>query len=114
MVLKQESQPGNVEELALNAMVDVSRAARNAMMLRRLNVVVLCVAVVVYAGVLGIAAFYRVGPLTVFSTCILLAELLVFQIVRTLCDHLELVRASHGTGSQRAGMPGDGISGGAT
>ncbi|MFZ9109271.1 MAG: hypothetical protein ACO21F_05205, partial [Ilumatobacteraceae bacterium] len=48
-----------------------------------------------YAGVLGIAAFYRVGPLAVFSTCILLAELLVFQIVRTLGDHLDLVRASH-------------------
>ena len=73
----------------------VTRAARNAAMLRRLNVVVLCVAVAVYAGVMGIAAFYRVGPLAVFSTCILLAELLVFQIVRTLSDHLDLVRASH-------------------
>lgn len=73
----------------------VARAARNAALLRRLNVVVLSVALVVYAGVLGIAAFYRVGPLAVFSTCILLAELLVFQIVRTLGDHLDLVRASH-------------------
>ena len=71
----------------------LARAARNAALLRRLNVVVLCVAVVVYAGVLGIAAYYRVGPLAVFSTCILLAELLVFQIVRTLSDHLDLVRA---------------------
>lgn len=73
----------------------VTRAARNAALLRRLNVVVLCVAVVVYAGVMGIAALYRAGPLAVFSTCILLAELLVFQIVRTLSDHLDLVRASH-------------------
>jgi hypothetical protein len=72
----------------------LARAARNAALLRRLNVVVLCVALVVYAGVLGIAAYYRVGPLAVFSTCILLAELLVFQIVRTLTDHLDLVRAS--------------------
>jgi hypothetical protein len=72
----------------------VARAARNAALLRRLNVVVLCVAAVVYAGVIGIAAYYRVGPLAVFSTCILLAELLVFQIVRTLSDHLDLVRAS--------------------
>jgi hypothetical protein len=72
----------------------LARAARNAALLRRLNVVVLCVAVVVYAGVLGIAAYYRVGPLAVFSTCILLAELLVFQIVRTLTDHLDFVRAS--------------------
>lgn len=72
----------------------LARAARNAALLRRMNVVVLCVAVVVYAGVLSIAAYYRVGPLAVFSTCILLAELLVYQIVRTLTDHLELVRAS--------------------
>ena len=72
----------------------LARAARNAALLRRLNVVVLCVALVVYAGVLGIAAYYRVGPLAVFSTCILLADLLVFQIVRTLSDHLDLVRAS--------------------
>ena len=78
-------------------MVDASmvvRAGRNARLLRRLNVVVLCVAVVVYLGVMGIAAFYRVGPLAVFSTCILLAELLVFQIVRTLCDHLDMMRGS--------------------
>jgi nitric oxide reductase large subunit len=73
----------------------VVRAARNAELLRRLNVAVLCVAVVVYAGVLGIAAFYRVGPLAVFSTCIMLAEMLVFQIVRTLHDHLALVRERH-------------------
>jgi len=46
----------------------------------------------VYVGVLAIAAFYRVGPLAVFSTCILLAEILVFQIVRTLVDHLEIIR----------------------
>jgi nitric oxide reductase large subunit len=73
----------------------VVRAARNAELLRRLNMAVLCVAVVVYAGVLGIAAFYRVGPLAVFSTCIMLAEMLVFQIVRTLHDHLALVRERH-------------------
>ncbi|NCV44873.1 MAG: hypothetical protein EBW15_08835 [Actinobacteria bacterium] len=75
----------------------LARAERNAMLLRRLNVVVLCVAIVVYTGVIGIAVFYQVGPLAVFSTCILLAELLVFQIVRTLSDHLLLVRTSHST-----------------
>jgi len=85
----------------------LARAARNAALLRRLNVVVLCVALVVYAGVLGIAAFYRVGPLAVFSTCILLAELLVFQIVRTLGDHLDMVRATHMVASG-----GEGVSGG--
>jgi len=67
------------------------------MLLRRFNVVVLCVAIVVYSGVIGIAVAYRVGPLAVFSTCILLAELLVFQIVRTLSDHLLLVRKSYST-----------------
>ena len=73
----------------------VARAARNAELLRRLNVVLLCVAVVVYLGLLTIAATVRVGPLAVFSTCFMLAELLVFQIVRTLLDHLEIVRGSH-------------------
>lgn len=90
----------------------VTRAARNAELLRRFNVVVLCVAVVVYAGVMGIAAFYRVGPLAVFSTCILLAELLVFQIVRTLSDHLDLVRASH-TAAPDGAASGGADSGGA-
>ena len=84
----------------------LARAARNAALLRRLNVVVLCVAVVVYAGVLGIAAYYRVGPLAVFSTCILLAELLVFQIVRTLTDHLDLVRAYALRSSRSEGING--------
>jgi len=72
----------------------VARATRNVRLLRKLNVVTLCVAVVVYAGLLTIAAFERVGPLAVFSTCIMIAELLVFQIVRTLCDHLDIIRNS--------------------
>lgn len=76
----------------------VVRAARSAALLRKINIVVLGVAVVVYAGVLGIAAYYRVGPLAVFSTCIMLAELLVFQIVRTLLDHFEIVRDSSTVG----------------
>lgn len=69
-----------------------ARAERNIRLLRRLNVVVLCVAVVVYVGLLGIALTQGVGPLAVFSTCVMLAELLVFQIVRTLCDHLDIIR----------------------
>ena len=72
----------------------MARATRNVRLLRKLNVVTLCVAVVVYAGLLTIAAFERVGPLAVFSTCIMIAELLVFQIVRTLCDHLDIIRAT--------------------
>jgi len=71
-----------------------ARAERNIRLLRRLNVVVLCVAVVVYIGLLGIAFTQGVGPLAVFSTCVMLAELLVFQIVRTLGDHLDIIRNS--------------------
>jgi hypothetical protein len=68
------------------------RAERNARILRRLNSATVIVAVVVYVGLLAIAAVQGVGPLAVFSSCIMLAELLVFQIVRTLCDHLDLIR----------------------
>ena len=70
----------------------VERAARSARFLRRLNVVTLCVAILVYVCLLLIAVFQRVGPLAVFSSCIMLAEILVFQIVRTLSDHLDLMR----------------------
>lgn len=72
----------------------VARATRNVQLLRKLNMVVLCVAVVVYVGLLGIALSQGVGPLAVFSTCVMLAELLVFQIVRTLSDHLDIIRNS--------------------
>lgn len=70
----------------------IERAERSAKILRRLNVATLCVAVVVYVGLISIALFQRVGPLAIFSSCIMLAELLVFQIVRTLCNHLDLLR----------------------
>ena len=73
----------------------VARAARNAERLRKLNIAVLCVAFVVYAGLLVIVLLEGVIPLAVFSTCFMLAELLVFQIVRTLLDHLEIIRGSH-------------------
>lgn len=68
------------------------RAARNVQLLRRLNVVTLSVALVVYVGLLGIALTQGVGPLAVFASCVMLAEILVFQIVRTLCDHFDIVR----------------------
>ena len=70
----------------------VHRATRNVRLLRRLNLVTLSVAFVVYVGLLGIAATQGVGPLAVFASCVMLAELLVFQIVRTMCDHFDLVR----------------------
>ena len=70
----------------------IERATRNARLLQRLNVVTLCVAIVVWVVLVSIAAVERVGPLAVFSSCVMLAELLVFQIVRTLGDHLALMR----------------------
>ena len=70
----------------------IERAAASARLLRRLNVVTLCVAIVVYSGLLTIAVFQQVGPLAVFSSCVMLAELLVFQIVRTFTNHLDLLR----------------------
>ena len=70
----------------------IQRASRSAHLLRRLNFVTLCVAVVVYAGLIAIAIYNLLLPLVVFSSCIMLAELLVFQIVRTLSDHLDLFR----------------------
>lgn len=70
----------------------IQRAETSARALRKLNIVTLCAAVVVYIGLLTIAVFQQVGPLAVFSSCVMLAELLVFQIVRTLLNHLELLR----------------------
>ena len=70
----------------------IERAAESVRLLRRLNVVTLCVAIVVYSGLLTIAVFQQVGPLAVFSSCVMLAEMLVFQIVRTLISHLDLLR----------------------
>ena len=70
----------------------VERASRNIRLLRRLNVLTLCVAVSVYVVLLGIAVYQRIFGLAIFSSCIMLAEVLVFQIVRTLADHLDLLR----------------------
>ena len=70
----------------------MERALRNAELLRKLNVFTLCAAILAYCLVLGIAVFYRVWPLALFSSCIMIAEVLVFQIVRTLGDHLEIIR----------------------
>lgn len=69
----------------------IVRASRRIDHLRTLNLATLLIAVVVYAGLLAIAAFQRVGPLAVFASCIMMAEMLVFQFVRTWCDHAEAV-----------------------
>ena len=69
--------------------VSKQKALKNTKTLRRLNNFVFCVAFVVYVGLLVIAFSEDVAPLAVFSTCIMLAEVLVFQIVRTLSDYVE-------------------------
>ena len=71
----------------------IERARNNAVLLRKVNIVTLCVAIVVYVGLLGIATYNRLVPLAVFSSCIMVAEVLVFQIVRTLLDHLAVIRS---------------------
>ena len=68
------------------------RAARNVRLLRRLNVITVCVAVAVWTGLVTIAVIAREVGLLIFPSCIMLAELLLFQTVRTLCDHLDIVR----------------------
>lgn len=70
----------------------VERASRSATLLGKVNVATLCVAVVVYVGLLVVAIYNRIAPLAIFSSCIMLAEVLVFQIVRTLLDHLAVIR----------------------
>jgi hypothetical protein len=70
----------------------LARALRNARRLQLLNVVTLAVAVTVWAVLVVIAAVEWLPGLAVFATCVMLAELLVFQIVRTLLDHLALAR----------------------
>lgn len=72
----------------------LERASQSASALRRLNSVTLSVALVVWVVLLGIAEHHRLLGLAVFSSCIMLAEALVFQLVRTLLDHLELLRRS--------------------
>ena len=72
----------------------IDRAVKSARVLERLNFITLGVAVVVYMGLLGIAIFERFYPMAVFSTCFMLAEVLVFQLVRTFLVHLALVRHS--------------------
>lgn len=70
----------------------LAQALRNARRLQLLNVVTLAVAVTVWAVLVVIAAVEWLPGLAVFGTCVMLAELLVFQIVRTLLDHLALAR----------------------
>ncbi|MEY2886329.1 MAG: hypothetical protein RJB40_1184 [Actinomycetota bacterium] len=72
----------------------VARANKNIRILRRLNNLTLSVAIIVYLGLIVIAMFEDVAPLILFSSCIMLAEILVFQTIKTLSDHLDLMRTT--------------------
>lgn len=71
----------------------IERAARSAEVLRTVNRATLVVAGVVYVGLLVVAVVNRIIPLAIFASCIMLAEVLVFHIVRTLLAHLAIVRS---------------------
>jgi hypothetical protein len=72
----------------------VARANKNIRILRRLNNLTLSVAIIVYLGLIVIAMFEDVAPLILFSSCIMLAEILVFQTIKTLSDHFDLMRTT--------------------
>lgn len=78
-----------------------ARVSQRILRLRVVNLATLLIALVVYAGLLAIAAFQRVGPLAVFASCIMVAEILVFQFVRTWCDHAEAMGRYVADGGQR-------------
>lgn len=78
-----------------------ARVSRRIEHLRTLNLATLFIALVVYAGLLAIAAAQRVVPLAVFASCIMVAEILVFQFVRTWCDHVEALGRYLADGGQR-------------
>lgn len=71
----------------------VERALRTSNTLQKVNFATLLVAVVVYVGLLTVAVVNIVFPLAIFASCVMLAEVLVFHIVRTLLVHLALVRS---------------------
>lgn len=70
------------------------RLSRNLGMLRKLNSATLVIALVVYVGLLGIAIAARIVPVAIFGSCVMMAEVLVFQFVRTWCDYVDFMQSS--------------------
>ena len=74
----------------------VARAARESRRLAILNRVVLAAALAVYVPLVTFTAVNRFPVPTIFATCVMLAELLVFQFVRTQQAHFALRRDQAG------------------
>jgi hypothetical protein len=70
-----------------------ARASRDSHRLSMLNKATLVVAVVVYATIVTFCILNSFIPPIIFSSCVMLAELLVFQFVRTMLAHFALWRS---------------------
>jgi hypothetical protein len=69
-----------------------SIAAKESRRLAVLNRATLTVAVIVYSVIVIFCAVNLFIPPIIFSSCVMLAELLVFQFVRTMLAHFAVAR----------------------
>jgi len=67
-------------------------AAKESRRLAVLNRATLTVAVIVYSVIVIFCAINLFIPPIIFSSCVMLAELLVFQFVRTMLAHFAVAR----------------------
>ncbi len=67
-------------------------AARQSRRLELLNRATLAVAVVVYSTILIFCLINVFIPPIVFTSCVMLAEILVYQFVKTMLAHFAVVR----------------------
>ena len=67
-------------------------AAKESRRLALLNRATLTVAVIVYSVIVIFCAINLFIPPIIFSSCVMLAELLVFQFVKTMLAHFALSR----------------------
>jgi hypothetical protein len=69
-----------------------TRAAKESHRLALLNRATLTVACLVYSTIVVFCAINLFIPPIIFASCVMLAELLVFQFVRTMLAHFALSR----------------------
>ena len=67
-------------------------AAKESRRLALLNRATLSVATIVYSVIVIFCAINLFIPPIIFSSCVMLAELLVFQFVRTMLAHFAVAR----------------------
>jgi hypothetical protein len=70
-------------------------AARESHRLALLNRVTLTVACIVYSTIVVFCAINLFIPPIIFASCVMLAELLVYQFVRTMLAHFALQRSEN-------------------